>query len=231
MQIFKVLSIIATFSASNTWATICAPDTGKADSPHDYIIAVIDSLHELRIGRDSFQESLKLITEKSDPSKPIVAIRTYQDYISCAATKIEKYKNSTNNQISSSANGFAKGVNDLSDLSNASLKQYKDALDGKSSGTASENAEYQANISIGYDKAWEIIMLATASATYSLITESEKIKPSRLTITSQERLDIIRRFEKAFGKKISAKENKAIELAAFSILKVLKDKWKTSDNK
>jgi hypothetical protein len=214
-----------------------APKLSQAEDPFAFAQAFVDSLGDAWVG-------LKRI-DPDPPNKPPsdFAELMYQTKMSSgdflkASVTMKPFANSRNEAIQVSASGACMIYEGQRELNKQAVDKLKAFLDDSSETKYGSLLEWTSDIRAKRDQLWKLLFsTVTPSATFGLATLPEKPDPSRarLSITTDQRIVILRSIEKMFGVGIKTGPKAGddyVKASAGGLYKFLAGEgWKASDEK
>jgi hypothetical protein len=224
--------VLSAITAILVFASFLPPNIGTASEPYDFVSEVILTFQLCDIAGDRIQNA--------KPESLLVAmkdVKVFLDEIRIARGHIKPYLNSQNECIKSTAQGLydvyslvIANNEDLLDYLETILNNPKEHLprDGTVLRKFSENMA--AN-----EQLWRSLLEVTVMSTYALvdIDNTEGGKLCSLTITDQERKNLIFQIEQAFGPKVKDGPKAGqypLEACPSLLWSFLHKSWKSSDD-
>jgi len=232
------LASIFFLSARNLGAGLCVPPGPKVESPYHYLLALADSLAWAKSARD--RASRAPSSEEGPISQltdMMLALKLAQRDYECAAVYVAPYKGSSNKAIRLSAQTTFHVFTLLVEHGDQVLQQYKKALDVREgSGSLGDYLEEIAELGARADDIWKTLPLGVIAATYAIVeAEPGSDKLSRLSLTTAERTDILKKLKDTFGSRVEKGMQAgqlALEASAGALYGFVSDTtWKSRDTR
>jgi hypothetical protein len=203
-------------------AGFCPVNNASAESSYDYLLAVIDSLAEVRSGIEIVQG--KRTKGKRTDAQVMGDFIEAKKHLGCSIKHVEAFSGSKSDEIRTSAAGIDGASTKLIGLVDEEKKIYKNALNGEGDLRPGTIAEHQGQLSNDFEEAYQLLTAGAIAATFATLEKDSKGDTTHaLTITKTERDAVLAKIAKNFGPLKTQKNH--IEASAGALKKFLNDKW------
>jgi hypothetical protein len=192
-------------TSNNLDAGVCLPPETKINSPYHYMVALADALGLAKSARDRSSQPSDVSPDPiSKAAEAMLAMKLAQRDYECAASHVAPYKTSMNEAIKTSAQGTTSVFTDLVELDKQSVELYKKLLDTRAvAKDLPSYVEQAAELGAKADDIWKLLPLAVIAATYAVVEADPSTgKMSRLSLTTRQRNDILKKLKDTFGPSI-----------------------------
>ena len=219
-----ILALVLSFFCFGSFADECSSINAQTENSSEYLSKMAESLTNIKI---QFQKIRSLRSKKSaDATDALVALKELKASYFCSSNMIASYKRSKIENISQSAEALAQSYQMLGKDVDESIADIKSALDGKTKGTAGDQADKSANTMIRVKKMWELVIMAISIGTYSAIgKENPKTKKTdTLIISKADRNKIVKTLKEQFSFPMKG-DRDPIDAAADIYFSFLNQSW------
>jgi hypothetical protein len=217
------------------YPALCTPTEAKRDSAYDYLLALTETLGWAKSARERLSAAGEGNDVLAQATDFMLALKLAKSDYECAARQVEAYRTSQNKAIKGSAEATALVFAMLVMHTERVTAHFRDLLDGKydEQGLGSR-AEQQAELEAQGDDVWKTLPMSAVMATYSIVQADAKTgKLGRLTLTSSQRSEVLKRLRSTFGPSITSGMKPgqlALEATAGALYGFLSDEqWKSAD--
>jgi len=201
--VLLALSALA-LSAVPAESTICMPPTVVKDSPYQYIKSLTDALS---YAKEALDRTTSLQPRQGGEVDLFVALKLAKTDYDCARSQVAPYTASTNQAIKTSADGTAFTFEQLAQLSDRTVAEYREVLNARSEGKQLKQgtlAERQAELAVAYDETWKMLIPSVTAGTYAVVEQNPKTGlMSGLALTRPQRDEILRKLRTTFGDNVT----------------------------